>query len=93
MASLLRVRCDGIIEGVYDDRLRGLVEALSGRPLGAQDVCRASEVEMDADGQWVARLVGTGEIIARRRSRSEVISEEVNWLEKNVITQQRKETR
>lgn len=71
----------GTAEAVYDDRWRCIYEAL-----GMLSVRRASEVEFDArSGEWVAIHCATGQIIGRGRNRSEVIAQEVAWLEKNVI--------
>ncbi len=81
MATKIVVR-DGIASGVYDDRWRWLFEAIGGK----LDVRRATEVEYDeASGEWVATLLADGKVIARGRDRSQVIQEEVAYLERNVI--------
>lgn len=73
----------GTAEAVYDDRWRCIYEAL-----GVLSVTRASEVEFDAlSGEWVATHCATGHVIGRGRSRSQVIAQEVVWLEANVIGQ------
>ena len=82
MATKIVIR-DGVALGVYDDRFRLLMEALSGGPLVVR---RATEVEFDeATGDWVATLLRTGEVIARGRDRSQVIDAEVAFLEREVI--------
>lgn len=80
MATKMVIR-DGVATGVYDDKWRILFEAM-----GPLKVERASEVEYDeGTGEWVARLLKTGQEIARGRDRNEVIRAEVAWLEKEVI--------
>jgi hypothetical protein len=65
---------------VYDDRWRPLLEAL-----GALNVKRASEVEFDhVTGDWVAVEVASGRVIARGRSRADVIAAEVAYLERGL---------
>lgn len=78
MASKLVIR-DGQAAMVYDDRFRAILEAL-----GPMTVTRASEVEYES-GDWVARLPGTGQEIARGRIRSEVIAAEVRYLECRIL--------
>ena len=74
---------NGTAEAVYDDRWRCIYEAL-----GVLSVRHASEVEFDAvTGEWVATHCASGQIIGRGRSRSRVITQEVAWLEANVIGQ------
>ena len=80
MASIMKIQ-DGVVYGVYDDRLRPILEAL-----GTMEITRATRVEFEPVSQlWVATYIPTGEVIARGPNRSQVIREEVAWLETNVI--------
>lgn len=66
---------------VYDDKFAPLLEAL-----GTLEISRASNVEYNPlDKTWEAERIGTGEIIASGPNRNDVITEEVKWLEDNVI--------
>lgn len=69
----------GQVTCVYDDRFLPLLEAL-----GTLQVTRATDVEFE-DGEWVARLCSTGDVITRGLSRNEVITQEVKWLEDNNV--------
>jgi hypothetical protein len=77
MSTKIVVRA-GEAVGVYDDRWLPMFEAL-----GCVRIARASEVEYES-GAWVARLIGTGEVIATGRVRSEVIKAEVEFLEEGL---------
>ena len=80
MAKVIALR-GGTADAVYDDRWRTIYESI-----GVLSVKRASEVEFDAaTGEWVATHSTSGEVIGRGRVRSEVIAQEVAWLEKNEI--------
>jgi hypothetical protein len=62
---------------VYDDRWRPIYEAL-----GNFSAQRATNVEFDdASTEWVATHLASGAIIGQSRNRSEVIRQEVAWLE------------
>ncbi|MBI4474385.1 MAG: hypothetical protein HY646_17070 [Acidobacteria bacterium] len=77
MATQITIGSDGVVRAIWDDRFRPLLEAL-----GTMTVQRSSEVEFDElTGDWVAKLVGTGEEIARGKNRNEVIAQEVKYLE------------
>jgi len=66
---------------VYSDSLNKVRQVL-----GKPDIKRASNVEWDAERElWVARLQGTGEIIAEGEDRDEVIRQEVEILNKSLI--------
>lgn len=86
MASKIIVRRDeaGVeAHGVYDDRFFCIFQALSA---ATPMVKRATEVEFDHEsGEWVAAHLASGEIIARGANRSEVIRQEVEWLEQKEI--------
>lgn len=75
MAYKIIVR-DGVARSVYDDRFAPIYSAL-GRGL---DVERASDVEFEG-GAWVARLRGSGRVIAVGPARAAVIAAEVAYLE------------
>jgi hypothetical protein len=77
MASKIVVR-SGVAAGVYDDRWLPMFEAL-----GCVEVARASVVEYEG-GLWVARLPGSGEVIASGRIRSEVLRAEIEYLERGL---------
>lgn len=80
MAKVISLK-GGTANAVYDDRWRSIYEAL-----GVLSVKRASEVEFDAvTGEWVATHCTSGEVIGRGRVRTEVIAQEIAWLEKNEI--------
>jgi hypothetical protein len=51
--------------------------------LGCVEVARASVVEYES-GLWVARLPGSGEVIASGRIRAEVLQAEVEYLERGL---------
>lgn len=66
---------------VFDDKFLPLLEAL-----GTLEIVRASNVEYNPLSKtWEAERVGTKEIIASGPKRNDVITEEVNWLEKNTL--------
>ena len=69
---------EGKLVSVYDDRWLPLYRAL-----GQIEIRRATTVEYE-DGEWVARLVDTGEVIARGRTRQEVIEQEIEYLNKRL---------
>lgn len=80
MATVIKIR-NGEAVSVYDDRWRVILEALAGHDLNPAMLQRASVVEMDEFGDWVATLSGTAHEIARGRNRVAVISAEVDYLE------------
>lgn len=64
---------------VWDDRFRPIYDAM-----GELNVQRATEVEFDhGTGEWTAWHLASATIIARGKSRSAVIEQEVEWLEAN----------
>jgi len=76
MASKLVIK-SGIAEGVYDDRLLPLYEAL-GMPV----ITRASNVEYSHVLKlWVAVHVRRGGVIASGKDRREVIAREIEVIE------------
>lgn len=80
MATKISLR-GGCATAVWDDRFRPIYEAL-----GHMEVKRATEVEFDhSTGEWVAIHLASGQIIARGKNRSEVIRQEVGWLERKEI--------
>lgn len=70
------IRPDGEVVWVYDDALTWLHE------LGQVVIARASHVEPNADGQWIADLgpVG-GPVLGPFRLRAEALAAERAWLE------------
>ena len=79
MAGLLIFK-DGTVTGVYDDRFLPLIEAF-----GPPKITRATEVEFDhSTGEWVATLISTGQEIGRGRNRTELIKQEVEYLEREL---------
>lgn len=66
---------------VWDDRFRRIYEAV-----GVLNVQRATDVEFDHEsGEWVATHLASGQVIGRGKNRSEVIEQEVEWLENEEI--------
>jgi len=82
MASRIVVR-NGIAHGVYDDKFFCIFEALgAGTPI----IHRATDVEFDrTTAEWVATHIASGKVIGRGKNRSEVIKQEVTWLEREEI--------
>jgi hypothetical protein len=81
MATRIDIR-NGVVTCVWDDRFRPLLEAL-----GVMEVHRASEVEFNQQtGEWEAKLLATGQIIANGINRNDVITAEVKWLEGNHVS-------
>lgn len=72
------IAVDGKIRFVYTDRLAGLLK------LGKATVTRASEVEPYPGGGWTAQMKD-GPLLGPFTLRSEALSAEVAWLEKNVL--------
>lgn len=69
------------VAAVYNDGLNKAREVL-----GKPKIQRASNVEFDADRElWVAKLVGTDEVIAEGKNRDEVVQEEIAILNKSHI--------
>lgn len=61
---------DGTVESIYHDEIFGNMDGL--------DVERVTDVEFDKESQeWVAKLVATGEEIARGKLRENVLADEV----------------
>jgi hypothetical protein len=68
------------VKAVYDDRLRPILEAL-----GELHIERATDVEFEeSSGDWVATHRATGVEIARGKNRTEVLQQEVRWLEEEL---------
>mgnify|MGYP000116562769 CR=1 FL=1 len=70
----------GCIQFIWTDSLRGLFDQGSG------SIERASHVEPDDEGNWVADLspIG-GPKLGPFPMRQEALTAEVQWLEKNII--------
>ena len=80
MASKIHIS-GGKVEAVYDDRFLPLFQAL-----GTMTVTRATEVEFDHESkEWIATHIATKQVIARGTNRSQVIQDEVKWLEENYV--------
>jgi hypothetical protein len=73
----------GLIRAIYG-------EALDLRALGRPSVTRASRVEPDAEGRWLADLgpVG-GPVLGPFDLRSDALAAEVAWLEANWLSPHR----
>jgi predicted metal-dependent RNase len=70
----------GEARAVYSDRFRSIFEGM-----GVLQVQRATDVEFEsATGEWVATHRESGQVIGRGRNRSEVVAQEVEWLEKRL---------
>lgn len=71
---------NGEVKAVYDDRLRPIFEAL-----GEVHIERATDVEFDeASGDWVATHRATGLEIGRGKNRTQVLQQEISWLEERI---------
>jgi hypothetical protein len=75
MKVVLVVNSNGTVASMYNDVLRDL-------DLGPISTQRASSVEWDRKTQeWVAKVVQTGEVLARGGRRGEVVAREVEVLQ------------
>jgi len=76
----LIIQTDGRVWGVYGEEI-----ALDA--LGSPKISRASHVEPDADGSWLADMepVG-GPVLGPFERRSEALDAEVAWLDANWLT-------
>jgi hypothetical protein len=80
MANKISIR-NGVAVGVYDDRLLPIYKALGSKLV----VERASNVEFHSRAQWwVAYSAKTGGVIACGPNRSDVINEEIEYLERGL---------
>ena len=67
----------GDVACIYDDKHLPLFEAIGGK----LEVTRASEVDPDPDGGWIANLARSGGPVLRGFTRREdAIAAEVEWL-------------
>lgn len=82
------ITADGNLRHIYDDELNEMDARL-----GNRSVSRASMVEPNADGNWLADLspVG-GPVLGPFAKRGEALACEVNWLERNNIPEVRNES-
>jgi hypothetical protein len=73
----LIVESGGLVRGIYG-------EEITLAALGQLQITRASNVEPDEEGRWLADLspVG-GPVLGPYERRSEALQAEVTWLEKN----------
>jgi len=63
---------DGTVKSVYHDELSIFDQ-------GRVNNCRVTDVEFDNESQeWVATLIKTGQVIAKGKSRNEVLAQEVS---------------
>ena len=78
--TVVNISPDGIVTFIYDDALRDLMEA------GSAKICRASHVEPDDDGHWVADLGPVqGPKLGPFSMRRDALAAEKEWLEQNVL--------
>lgn len=78
------IRRDGSVVGIYSDAVpyRELAAALG----GTLDTRRASHVEPDGEGRWIADLgPSSGPVFGPFNLRSEALAAEVAWLRQNVL--------
>lgn len=74
--STLTISRDGTLSFVWDDKLAGL------KALGRATIKRASYVEPNEDGRWVADLTPCGgPVFDPVETRAEAIALELAWLE------------
>lgn len=73
----IKLKTDGSFEAVYGDELRPVLDALGGK----QQIVRASHVEPNSDGEWLADMspVG-GPVLGPFHLRSEALDAERAWL-------------
>ena len=70
----LVVGCDGGVKCIYD-------EALDLREIGKLQITRASHVEPDSDGNWIADMGPSGgPVLGPYGSRTEALRAERGWL-------------
>ena len=73
----LIIEKDGLVRGIYGEEIA--LEAL-----GPLRIDRASHVEPNVDGRWLADLSPAGgPVLGPYAKRSEALAAEVTWLEKN----------
>ena len=73
----LVIEADGRVRGVFGEEI-DLVA------LGSPRISRASHVEPDDDGRWLADLAPVGgPLLGPFEGRSEALDAELSWLEKN----------
>lgn len=72
---------DGKVECIYSDALRPIL-----KELGKTNIRRASHVEPDENGQWVADLSPVnGPKLGPYELRETALREEVKWLNENYL--------
>jgi hypothetical protein len=77
----LLVRPDGTVRAIYDESLDLAV-------LGRPTITRASHVEPDQDGRWVADLTPIGgPVLGPYDRRSAALEAERQWLEDHWLTE------
>lgn len=70
---------DGEVRSIYHDEIFG--------DLDGMEIERVTDVEFDNELQeWFARLIKTGEIIARGKSRDEVLKDEVRIVSERIFS-------
>lgn len=78
---ILVIEPDGTVRGVYG-------EAIDLAALGPPRITRASQVEPDSRGRWMADLTPVaGPILGPFARRSDALDAEVAWLEENWLSQ------
>lgn len=74
----LVIEAGGQVRCIYD-------EAINLAALGRLSIRRASHVEPDADGHWVASLIG-GPVLGPFATRSQALEAEQAWLQASWLT-------
>jgi hypothetical protein len=76
--STVVIDADGSLMAIYDDELAGLLDE------GTATITRASNVEPDAAGYWVATMAD-GAVLPACKLRAEALAAEVAYLERKLI--------
>lgn len=70
---------DGTAKMIY-------TEEIDLNKLGKLDIKRASHVEPNSDGKWIADMSPvSGPVLGPFNTRTEALNEEIKWLEKNIF--------
>lgn len=76
MKTKIKINKDGVIEFIYRDELRGLVQQ------GESSIKRVSHVEPTPDCQWLATMID-GPVLGPFSTREEALQAELKWLREN----------
>ncbi len=81
----LVISSNGQVRGIYD-------EAIALDALGTPRITRASHVEPDDEGRWLADMAPVGgPVLGPYERRSDALDAEVTWLDANWLTRCRRD--